>query len=124
MMRYVAIASGKGGVGKTTLGINLATALAKYGRQVVLVDANFEFPNVGLMLGKSHFEETLISALDNGKIEKAIYKHQSGLKIIPGNISLEHLHKKDVDKFHSLLPKLKDKAEVLFLDIACKNHQV
>jgi ATP-binding protein involved in chromosome partitioning len=47
----IAIGSGKGGVGKTTLAVNLAIAMAKLGHQVGLVDADIYGPNVPLMMG-------------------------------------------------------------------------
>ncbi len=47
----VAVASGKGGVGKTTVAVNLAIALAKKGNRVGLMDADIYGPNVPLMLG-------------------------------------------------------------------------
>ncbi len=49
----VAIGSGKGGVGKTTLAVNLALALGKLGHKVGLLDADVYGPNVPLMLGSS-----------------------------------------------------------------------
>ena len=47
----IAVGSGKGGVGKTTLAVNLAVALARMGHKVGLLDADVYGPNVPLMLG-------------------------------------------------------------------------
>jgi ATP-binding protein involved in chromosome partitioning len=47
----IAVGSGKGGVGKTTLAVNLALAMAKLGHKVGLLDADVYGPNVPLMLG-------------------------------------------------------------------------
>jgi ATP-binding protein involved in chromosome partitioning len=49
----IAVGSGKGGVGKTTLAVNLAIALTKMGHKVGLLDADVYGPNVPLMLGIS-----------------------------------------------------------------------
>jgi len=49
----VAVGSGKGGVGKTTLAVNLALALSRLGHKVGLLDADVYGPNVPLMLGTS-----------------------------------------------------------------------
>ncbi len=49
----IAVGSGKGGVGKTTIAVNLALALAQMGHKVGLLDADVYGPNVPLMLGTS-----------------------------------------------------------------------
>jgi ATP-binding protein involved in chromosome partitioning len=57
----VAIGSGKGGVGKTTLAVNLSVALAKLGYRVGLIDADIYGPNVPLMMGTSQQPRVLPS---------------------------------------------------------------
>jgi ATP-binding protein involved in chromosome partitioning len=71
----IAVGSGKGGVGKTTLAVNLAIALARMGHKVGLLDADVYGPNVPLMLGVNGQPQ----ANADGKIEP-LQAH--GLKVI------------------------------------------
>ena len=71
----IAVGSGKGGVGKTTLSVNLAVALAKLGYKVGLLDADIYGPNVPLMLGTSAQPK----AVSNERIEPIL---AFGLKVI------------------------------------------
>jgi len=50
-VRVIAVASGKGGVGKTNVSVNLAVSLAKLGNRVLLMDADMGLANVDIMLG-------------------------------------------------------------------------
>jgi len=51
VQHVIAVGSGKGGVGKTTVAVNLAVALARLGHRVGLIDADIYGPNVPMMLG-------------------------------------------------------------------------
>ena len=71
----IAIGSGKGGVGKTTLAVNLATALVKMGYRVGLIDADIYGPNVPLMMGISRQPRVI----ENNQIEPLV---AHGVKLI------------------------------------------
>lgn len=86
--RIIGVISIKGGVGKTTAVSNLGVVLNNfYGKKVLIVDANFSGPNLGIHFGLSELDYTLHEVME-GKIslQKAIYKHESGIDILPSSI--------------------------------------
>jgi septum site-determining protein MinD len=117
MTKFVAIISGKGGVGKTTSAINLATALSGFGRDVLVLDANLKTPNVNLHLGSPNTPITLHDALQ-GKyhITDAAYLHPSGLKVIPASLALEKVDSVEPAKLAEVLLDLEGACEAVFLD--------
>jgi flagellar biosynthesis protein FlhG len=54
MVRSIAIASGKGGVGKTSLAVNCAVKLTSDGRNVALLDADFGMANSHILLNQKN----------------------------------------------------------------------
>jgi len=117
MTRFIAITSGKGGVGKTTTSINLGTALTNFGRDVIVLDGNLSTANVGIYLGSPIVPITLHDVLKGKRdITDAVYLHPSGLKIIPGSISIDELKKANYKKLREALAKLLGKAEVVIVD--------
>ncbi|MGC8812221.1 MAG: cell division ATPase MinD [Candidatus Aenigmatarchaeota archaeon] len=88
--RAIGIVSGKGGVGKTVVTINLAASLTSFGKNVIAIDADIKMSGLGLQLGMYYFPATLNDVLnDNEDILNAVYIHPSGLRIIPASLSLE-----------------------------------
>jgi flagellar biosynthesis protein FlhG len=82
-VKVIAVTSGKGGVGKTCVSVNLATAMAATGKRVLLLDADLGLANVDVMLGLQPAYN--LSHLLNGdcSIEDLILEGPHGLRIVP-----------------------------------------
>ncbi|MBT4837755.1 MAG: MinD/ParA family protein [Methylococcales bacterium] len=82
-VRVIAVASGKGGVGKTNVSVNLAVTFAELGRQVVLMDADLGLANVDIMLGlqPSHNLEHVITG--ECTLDEILVPGPANIKIIP-----------------------------------------
>lgn len=119
MARIIVINSGKGGVGKTTTAINLGASLNKLNKNVIIVDANLNTPNIGLQLGAPIVPVTLNHVL-KGKadIEEAIYEHSSGTKIVPSSLSVKELTRFNTKKLPEIAKKLGNLCDYVIFDSA------
>jgi len=119
MTKFIAIASGKGGVGKTTTALNLGTALSNFGKDVVIVDANLSTPNISLHLGSPKLGATLNDSM-RGRIDikDAVYLHPSGVRVIPSSISMDDMEGVNHNSMHETLLGLVGATELVLLDTA------
>jgi len=83
-VRVIAVTSGKGGVGKSTVSINLAVAFAQLERQVLLMDADLGLANIDVMLGLKVKRNLLHVVEGQCPLEDAIVTGPHGVRIIPG----------------------------------------
>jgi flagellar biosynthesis protein FlhG len=84
-VRVVAVTSGKGGVGKSNVTINLAVSLAQSGEKVMVMDADMGLANIDVLLGLS--AGLNLSHVINGEcsLEETIIEGPSGIKIVPAS---------------------------------------
>lgn len=114
----ITIASGKGGTGKTFLAANLGAALASFGKDVIVLDADVELPSLELHFGLEGMKTTLNDVLaGKAEIERAIYSAQGGVKVVPAGISLYKLRKVNLAKLEDIIEELKSKTEILLVDV-------
>ena len=90
-VRVIAVTSGKGGVGKTNLSVNLGLALSELGRRVALLDADMGLANVDVLLGM--YPKFNLSHVLKGEktLTEIIVQGPSGLKVIPASSGLQHM---------------------------------
>jgi len=117
--RIIAIASGKGGVGKTTFALNIGFAIASLNKNVLVVDTVVSLPNLDLYTG---LDKPLITLLDvlNGSanIQSAIYAIQMGLNILPCGSSFQALRDVDMNKLRDIISELKESNyDYIILDV-------
>lgn len=90
-VRVIAVTSGKGGVGKTNLSINIGIALAQMGRCVALLDADMGLANVDILLGL-YPKFNLSHVLAGEKtLDEIMLEGPSGLKVIPGASGIQKM---------------------------------
>lgn len=81
--RLIVVAGGKGGVGTTTAAVHLATALAREGRRVVLVDANFASPDVAQLCGCDDAYGAIDVLSGHRTVHEVLERGPLGVQVLP-----------------------------------------
>ncbi len=115
--RYLAVASGKGGVGKTTIAANLGVALSRMGRRVTVVDMDLAMPNLEIITGLRAPPVGLVDVLEDGlDIRKVTYQGPEGVRVIPPGVMLDG-YKKNLKRIRQVLKEIPDENEFVIMDM-------
>ena len=115
--RIITVTSGKGGVGKTSISLNLALQLASSGHQTCLFDADLGLANINILLGLNP-EHTLEDVIENQyDLQDILIRDCQGIDIIAGSSGVEKmadLEPEQVDHLIQSLTKLDEYDFLLF----------
>lgn len=104
--RVIAVTSGKGGVGKTTMSVNIALELARRGKKVVIFDADFGLANVEVMLGIRPRYNLLDLIHNNKSMTEIITNGPEGIGFISGGSGVSELATLDNNSIKLLISEL------------------
>lgn len=83
--RVIAVTSGKGGVGKTNVSVNLSVALARMGRRTMLVDGDFGLANANILLGVDPSATIADLVTSDCDIPDIVQQGPGGVFLVPGH---------------------------------------
>lgn len=120
-VQVIAVTGGKGGVGKTSVSVNLSVALAQMGRRVALLDADLGLANVDIMLGlnaKHNLEDVLSGA---HSLTEVMLMGPCGIRIIPASSGTQHMAQLSAMEHAGLIhafSEISEQIDVLIIDTA------
>ena len=116
--RVITVSSGKGGVGKTNLAINLAIAFSEIGRKVIVMDADLGLANINVILGIIPKFNLYHVIKKQKKIRDIIVDTQYGVQIVAGASGFSQLADLEEDDRNAFVEGLKDLsyADIIIID--------
>ncbi|CAN5698132.1 MinD/ParA family protein [soil metagenome] len=123
--RAFAITGGKGGIGKSTVAVNLAVAYAQMGAKTLMVDTDLGMADLNLLLGVAP-EKSLLDALGGAPLEEVLVKAH-GIALLPalnGSFLLSTLGSTGLRRIMDLVTSLATQYQTLVIDVAAGIGQV
>ena len=125
LARVITVTSGKGGVGKSSISVNLAIELARMGKRVLIMDVDFGLANIEVMLGIRP-EYNLADMMFRGKsLADIVIKGPEGIGFISGGSGIHELTSLTREQIVNLtmrLVELDEMADIVIIDTGISQH--
>lgn len=120
--KIIACYSPKGGVGKTTLAVNLAYALVTMNKKVALIDLNLQFGEVGVFLdipkGDTIADMVEEHSFELSTVKSYLIRHQSGIQVMLSSSSPEYAELIRPEHVDAILSSLRPEFDYVILDLS------
>lgn len=117
--RVITVTSGKGGVGKSSITLNLAILLSRMGHRVIVLDADFGLANIEIMLGIRP-KYNLSDLIYHGKVMRDIISYgPEGVGFISGGSGIQEMANLTRDQVYQLIQKMEELdrlADIILID--------
>ena len=117
--KVITITSGKGGVGKTNFTVNLAIAMSRMGKRVVIIDADFGLANIEVLLGVIPNSGFANIFSQNCSIEDVLTQGPMGISFISGGSGLSNMANISTEQIHQIIENfgaLDSLADIVLID--------
>ena len=119
--QVIGIGSGKGGVGKTTFAVNLATVLNTQGKRVLIFDADLGLANIHIAF-KNRVEGTMVDVLEGRKtLKEIVIETENGIHIVSGGNGLDEvlsINKQSATQIIQSFSELDGEYDYLIVDVS------
>ncbi len=116
-MRIITLASGKGGVGRTTIAANLGIALSGLGKSTIVIDGSLTTPDLALLFKLEKSVYTINDVLaGEASLEDVLYSGPKGVKIAPAAVTLEQIRKARTERLPELLRQVPQNTDFVIID--------
>ena len=120
-VKVITVTGGKGGVGKSSVSLNLAVALCQMGKHVMLFDADLGLANIDVMLGLKVQKNLAHVLRGECSLQEIIQDGPQGLRIVPASSGLKEMAELSVDQHAGLIrafSSLEEPVDFLIVDTA------
>ena len=120
-VQVIAVASGKGGVGKTNISVNLGVSLASQGKDVMLLDADLGLANVDVMLGLHPLYDLSDVISGERSLEEVITLGPQGIRVVPASSGIQAMAELSTAQHAGVISAFSELAsppDVLIIDTA------